>query len=159
MGLKRAVGFDRMWTHSVGRRTTTSDGATNGVRGLFVVAVEGWAVRLVHEGTGGRRRLASDVDVAESRLAQGRGLMFRRSIPDDYALVFPFGAVGRRSLHMLFVPFPIDAVWLVDDEVTKVKRLHAWWGIGWGRADCVVELPAGAANVVEPGDRVVLEDD
>jgi uncharacterized membrane protein (UPF0127 family) len=115
-------------------------------------------VRLVHERAGDRQRLASDVDVAESRLAQGRGLMFRRSIPDDYALVFPFGSVGTRSLHMLFVPFSIDALWLVDDEVTKVKRLQAWRGVGWGRADCVVELPAGAAHAVEPGDRVFLDD-
>jgi uncharacterized membrane protein (UPF0127 family) len=115
-------------------------------------------VRLVHERADERRTLASAVDVAESRLAQGRGLMFRRSVPDDYALVFPFGEADSRSLHMLFVPFPIDAVWLVDGEVTKVKRLHAWRGIGWGRADCVVELPAGAADVVEPGDRIRLDD-
>jgi uncharacterized membrane protein (UPF0127 family) len=115
-------------------------------------------VRLVHERDGGRETLATTVDVAESRLAQGRGLMFRRSIPDSYALVFPFDAAGTRSLHMLFVPFDIDAVWLVDGEVTKVKRLRAWRGIGWGRGDCVVELPAGAADGVERGDRLRLDD-
>ena len=116
-------------------------------------------MRLVHDRDGTTTTLASAVEVAESRLAQARGLMFRRSIPDDYALVFPFDGVGSRSLHMVCVPFPIDAVWLRDDEVTKTKRLRAWTGLGWGRGDCVVELPAGAADAVEAGDHVRLVDD
>ena len=105
------------------------------------------------------RLLASDVDVAQSRLAQARGLMFRRSIPEEYALVFPFDGVEARTLHMLFVPFAIDAVWLVDDEVTRRKRLAPFIGIGRGTADTVIELPAGAADGVAVGDAVVLEDD
>jgi hypothetical protein len=54
------------------------------------------------------------------------------------------------------VPFPIDALWLVDGEVTRRKRLSAWTGLGWGTADTIVELPAGAARGVEPGDAVRL---
>ncbi|WP_284012320.1 DUF192 domain-containing protein [Halobaculum litoreum] len=100
--------------------------------------------------------LADDVDVADSLLSRTRGLMFRRSVPDDYALVFRFETADSRSLHMLFVPFAIDAVWLVEGEVTKVKRLRPWVGLGWGTADTVVELPAGAADGVEPGDSVEL---
>ncbi|UIP00472.1 DUF192 domain-containing protein [Halobaculum sp. CBA1158] len=103
------------------------------------------------------RVLAADAEVADSALSQARGLMFRRSIPDDYALVFPFDEVDSRSLHMLFVPFAIDAVWLVEGEVTQVKRLRPWIGLGWGTADAVVELPAGAADGVEPGDTVEIE--
>jgi len=72
--------------------------------------------------------------------------MFRRSIPDDYALVFPFDAPDIQWLHMLFVPFAIDALWLVDGEVQKTKRLAPFVGLGRGRADTVVELPAGAAD-------------
>ena len=98
--------------------------------------------------------LADEVDVADSLVSQTRGLMFRRSVPDDYALVFRFDEADSRSLHMLFVPFPIDAVWLVEGEVTKVKRLRPWIGVGWGTADTVVEVPAGAADDVEPGDTV-----
>ena len=60
---------------------------------------------------------------------------------------------------MLFVPFAIDAVWLVDDEVTRRKRLAPFVGIGRGTADTVIELPAGAADGVAVGDAVVLEDD
>jgi hypothetical protein len=114
-------------------------------------------VRVVHRTGGKRRVLATHVEVADGPLSRARGLMFRRSVPDDYALWFRFDRPARRSLHMLFVPFAIDAVWLVDDEVTTVRRLAAWRGLGRGTADAVLELPAGAADGVEPGDRVVVE--
>lgn len=80
--------------------------------------------------------------------------MFRRSAPVDSALVFPFRRVGTRRLHMLFVPFDIDAVWTADGEVTNVTRLSAWTGTGAGRADVVYELPADAAEAVAVGDQV-----
>jgi uncharacterized membrane protein (UPF0127 family) len=114
-------------------------------------------VRLVHRPeSGGETALASDVDVARSTLEQARGLMFRRSVPDDYALVFPFDETDAHWLHMLFVPFAIDAVWLVDGEVTAKKRLAPFVGLGRGRADTVVELPAGAADSVAVGDELRL---
>jgi uncharacterized membrane protein (UPF0127 family) len=121
------------------------------------------SVRLVHRrgppDDRTERLLASDVDVARSRLAQARGLMFRRSIPEEYALVFPFDGVESRTLHMLFVPFAIDAVWLVDDEVTATARLSPFVGLGRGDADTVVELPTGAADAVAVGDEVVISGD
>ena len=105
-----------------------------------------------------RRVLGDDVDVARSTVEQARGLMFRRSIPDGYALVFPFDGVDSRWLHMLFVPFSIDALWLVDGEVTAKARLAPFVGLGRGRADTIVELPAGAADSVAVGERVGLVD-
>ena len=96
--------------------------------------------------------------MADSLLGKARGLMFRRSIPDEYALVFPFGRPVTRGLHMMFVPFDIDAVWLVDERVERVKRLRAWRGYGRGRGAVVLELPAGAADGVDPGDEVVVVD-
>ena len=114
-------------------------------------------MRVVHETDKTKRVLATDVDVADGLLSQGLGLMFRRSIPDDYALVFPFGRTTKRGLHMLCVPFDIDAVWVVDGEVQAVKRLSAWTGHGRARADTVVELPAGAADGVEAGDTIRFE--
>jgi hypothetical protein len=114
-------------------------------------------VRVVHVVDGDERTLASDVEVADGLLSKGVGLMFRRSIPDDYALVFPFSKTRKRGLHMVCVPFDIDAVWLVDDEVQQVKRLSAWTGHGRARADMVIEMPAGAADYVETGDTVRVE--
>ncbi|GGJ11815.1 hypothetical protein GCM10008995_22130 [Halobellus salinus] len=111
-------------------------------------------MQLEHRADGTRRTLAADVEVVDTFLSRARGLMFRRSIPDDYALVFEFDDADDRDLHMVFVPFDIDAVWIVEGAVTARKRLPAWRGLGEAVADTVVELPAGAAAGVEPGDRV-----
>lgn len=120
-------------------------------------------MRLVHypaeSGDDYSETLATTVDVADSLVSQARGLMFRRSVPDDYALAFPFESTKTRDLHMLFVFFPIDAVWVVDDVVQRVERLHPWRSFARERADLIVELPAGAAADVESGDRLVLTDD
>ena len=80
--------------------------------------------------------------------------MFRRSVPDDYALVFRFDDADKRDLHMVFVPFDLDAVWVVDGEVEATERLRAWRGLGAAVADTVIELPVGAAADVAVGDAV-----
>ena len=113
-------------------------------------------MRLEHHVDGTRQTLATDVEIVDTFLSRARGLMFRRSIPDDYAMVFRFDAVDTRDLHMVFVPFDLDAVWVVDGEVTATKRLRAWRGLGAADADTVIELPAGAASAVDVGDTVQL---
>lgn len=115
-------------------------------------------MRLVHDpADGDPSALATAIDTADSTVAKMRGLMFRRSVPDDYALVFRFDAVEPCDVHMLFVPFPIDALWLVDDEVQRTERLSAWTGIAKADADTLIELPAGTADDVAVGDTVRLE--
>jgi hypothetical protein len=116
-------------------------------------------VRLVHEHDGQTRVLASTVDTADTLLSQMRGLMFRRSIPEDYALVFRFDEVGMRDVHMLFVPFPIDVLWIVAGEVVRTEELSPWTGLAKADADMLVELPAGAAADVAVGDAVRLAED
>jgi uncharacterized membrane protein (UPF0127 family) len=118
-----------------------------------VVPPRSVGVRVVHEAEA-PRTLADHVKVAGSVVARARGLTFRRSVPDSYAMVFPFRHADTRRLHMVFVPFPLDAVWTVDGEVTAVERLSAWTGYGAARADRVYELPAGGADGVAVGDRV-----
>ena len=112
----------------------------------------------VREGDSQQSVLATTVDLADSLLSQIRGLMFRGSIPDDYALAFRFGTAKTRDVHMLFVFVPIDAVWVVDGGVQRVERLRPWRGFAREECDLLVELPAGAADGVEPGDRLVLEE-
>ncbi|GAB3675063.1 DUF192 domain-containing protein [Halopiger thermotolerans] len=117
-------------------------------------------MQLVHRPENGSSTvLATTVDFADSVLSQLRGLMFRRSIPDDYALAFRFESVETQDVHMLFVFFPIDVVWLVDGTVQRVERLRPWLGFERAEADTIVELPAGAADDVEPGDRLLLVGD
>jgi hypothetical protein len=115
--------------------------------------------RIVHRRDDDARVLATDVTVADSFLAKARGLMFRRSFPEGSALVFPFGSAAPRTLHMICVPFDIDAVWLRAGRVEQVARLSAWTGFGRAAADAVIELPAGAADGVREGDAVRVDDE
>jgi uncharacterized membrane protein (UPF0127 family) len=97
-------------------------------------------VRVVHETPGGEEVLATRVETAEGLLAKMRGLRFRRSLPEGFALVFPFDRAGRRDVDMLFVPFAIDVLWLVDGRVERTERLRPWVGFAIARADTLVEL-------------------
>ncbi|PSQ24358.1 DUF192 domain-containing protein [Halobacteriales archaeon QS_8_65_32] len=115
-------------------------------------------MRIVHRSDGTSRTLADRVERVESWFAKGRGLMFRRSVPEDYALVFGFDRVANRRLHMVCVPFPIDAVWLRGERVERVECLSAWTGRGAARADTVIEFPTGAAAAVAVGDHLVVEE-
>jgi len=111
-------------------------------------------------GDGERHVLATNVEYADSLLTQTRGLMFRSpaSFPEGRALVFPFDRAKTRDVHMLFVRFPIDVLWLLDGQVQRVERLRPWTGFARERADTIIELPAGTAAEIAAGDRVVLED-
>jgi uncharacterized membrane protein (UPF0127 family) len=108
--------------------------------------------------TEGGAVLADEVEVARGFVSRAVGLMLRPTLPDGYALVFEFGRERRVGIHTLFVRFPIDVVFLdTEGAVVAVDRLRPWLGYASERAATVVELPAGAADGVEEGDRLVLE--
>lgn len=122
-------------------------------------------MRIVHDPDGAARDLATTVETADTTGEQMRGLMFRSSLPEEYALVFRFGeppwwtiaTLERyRSVHMLFVRVALDVVWLREGRVVQVKTLAPWRGFGTAKADTVVELPAGAAEGVAVGDAVEI---
>ncbi len=108
-------------------------------------------MRVVHEDDD---VLATKIEVADSLLETLRGLRFRRSFPDDHALIFRFDSAGRRDVDMLLVPFPIDVIWLIDGRVERVDTLRAWLDLAIARADTLVELPAGTAADVSRGDTI-----
>lgn len=132
-------------------------------------------MRVVHEqddivgedGSSNRRTLATEVEIADSLLSTGKGLMFRSNLPEDYALVMEVGGHGlvpftsgppRQFVHMLFVRVPLDVVWLDGDEVTRVARMKPWRSVAMARADRILEFPAGNADGVDIGDTVRVED-
>jgi hypothetical protein len=102
------------------------------------------------------RTLAERVEVADTALAKARGLMLRR-LPADGALVFSFGVARARTVHTLLVPAPIDVVWTVGGEVVRVETMRAWFDLARATADRLIELPAGAADGVDPGDTLAVE--
>jgi uncharacterized protein len=94
--------------------------------------------------------LAGRVELADSFGARFRGLMGRPSLPPGGGLWL----TGTSNIHMFFMRFPIDAVFVARPEADGSRRvvavcagLRPWTGIVWYArgADACLELPAGAA--------------
>ena len=101
--------------------------------------------------------IAERVELAESAFAKARGLMFRTRF--DHALIFDVGRESRlgASIHMLFVFFPIDVVYLDKDKrVVDIRENVRPWTFNVTpkkAARWFVELPAGKViqKGIEPG--------
>ena len=90
--------------------------------------------------------IASDMEFARSITSQTLGLMFRKNIKNDYALVFEMRKPKRVSLHMLFVKFPIDVLFLDDSKtITKIAQLNPWTGRASSgeKIKYIIEMPHG----------------
>ena len=103
--------------------------------------------------------IAGEVELATSMWARFMGLMGRRALPDGHALYIR----PCNSIHMFFMRFPIDAVFLdADGRVLRIyARLRPWRLTRIvRRSKSVVELPAGAlaAASVTLGDVLKLVD-
>jgi uncharacterized membrane protein (UPF0127 family) len=93
-------------------------------------------------------------ELAETFWPKFRGLMGRSSLPADEGMLFrPAG-----SIHMFFMRFPIDVVFCDRDlRVVKVVRgLKPWRTAAARRAKVTIELAAGAAAGLEPGDQLQI---
>ena len=98
------------------------------------------------------------LEVAKSFFARGMGLMGRARLPENGGLLID----DCNGIHMMFMRFPIDAVF-VDKKGVVVKtyeRLLPWIGMVpfvW-RADKVAELPVGTIrrHVIKPGDQLLV---
>jgi uncharacterized protein len=95
--------------------------------------------------------------VADSAWTRSKGLLGRVSLDEDEGILLrPAG-----SIHMFFMRFPIDAVFL--DRDLRVLRIAAdvrpWRMASKRGAKAVLELPAGRCARVglREGDRLVLE--
>ena len=108
--------------------------------------------------------LAGHVELADLFGARFRGLMGRASLAPGGGMWL----TGTSNIHMFFMRFPIDAVFLgrpAADGTRRVVAVHAnlrpWIGIVWYArgADGCLELRAGTAEATgtRPGDIVILE--
>ena len=83
--------------------------------------------------------------IRESILGKAVGLMFHRRL-DDTAMVFPLKKEEIVSLHMLFVFFPIDVLYL-DSEKKVVKIKESLKPFTFynpkNKAVYIIELPKG----------------
>ena len=113
-------------------------------------------MRAVHEKTG--KVLAEELEVERSFIGRTAGLMFRQRLDPGQGMWI----VPCNGIHMMFMNFAIDAVFLDRKErVKKVyRKLPAWWGVVWfvWGAESVLELPSGSTADIDlqRGDQILL---
>ena len=98
------------------------------------------------------RVLADSLESADSLWAKFRGLMGRADLPVDAGLWLP----GSNGIHMMFMNFAIDCVFVGDpsgdDGARLVVSVHravpAWRGVVWyvRGAHGTLELPVGTID-------------
>ncbi len=99
--------------------------------------------------------LVPRLEVAETVWETTVGLLGRAELAPGGGLLLP----GCRSIHMFFMRFPIDAVFLDDTGVVRrvAARLRPWRLAWCPEARDTLELSAGAAaERFRPGQRVRL---
>src|SRR6476646_11016130 len=97
-------------------------------------------------------------EMPESSFGRMRGLLGRSGLEPGSGMLID----AAPSVHMFFMRFPIDVVFL-DRDWTVVRVVHAlkpWRVAGARRAVAALELPAGAAREagLEEGDVLVLDE-
>lgn len=101
--------------------------------------------------------LASELEVARSFAERSQGLLGRSGLkPDTGLLIDPCS-----SIHMWFMRFPIDVVFLdKKNRVVGLRRNLKPWGMAWSwRGAKTIELPVGiiAATRTQVGDIVAFQ--
>jgi len=114
------------------------------------------ALRLVHPSSG--RVLVERLEVPGTSFGRGLGLMFRQDLPAGEGMWI----TPCNSIHMFFMRFAIDAVFL--DKRLRVVRIYPglrpWRVVPFVfRAHSVLELPAGAVDglPLERGEPLSIE--
>lgn len=101
--------------------------------------------------------LTEDCQIADSFFSRFMGLMGKKTLKQGTGLLIK----PCNSIHMLFMRFPIDAVFLGSENkiVYIIKGIKPWrLSPLISKAHCVLELPAGTieSSLTEVGDRLEL---
>ena len=102
-----------------------------------------------------KKVLAQQIKLCRSVLSKAKGLMFtRESFVRENALVFEFGKAMTQSLHMFFVFYTIDILFLDDKKkVVEIKQDFRPFTIYTSKrkARYVVELPRSTVKGTRTG--------
>ena len=109
----------------------------------------------------GETVIVNRIECLNTIISQSRGLMFRKEL-EDTALLFILKRPERVNIHMLFVFFPIDILFLDEDRrVAETGRLNPFTGLKRSKTKIsyVVELPAGIIekHSIKAGDKLTLK--
>lgn len=106
--------------------------------------------------------LSSEIELADSFWSRFLGLMGRSSLPAGRGLWL----TGTGSIHMLFMRFPIDAIFLGQRApggsrpiLAIRENLRPWIGLVWlvRGAQICLELPAGRGAAFSVGDQLIYD--
>ncbi len=88
--------------------------------------------------------ISSDAKVAKTFIERLVGLLNRKSLPPEEALIF----YNVSSIHMFFMRFPIDVVFLDSNmQVIRIcQNLKPWRLASCLKAAITIELPNGRAE-------------
>jgi uncharacterized membrane protein (UPF0127 family) len=89
--------------------------------------------------------IARTVELSRTILSQALGLMFRKNIPSDYSMIFIMEKPSSVGIHMLFVFFSIDVIFLDEEKRIKgLSSLKPWLGFKTMKnVRYVIEMKAG----------------
>lgn len=107
----------------------------------------------------GKKVLMNKVKFASNSWERTKGLMFEDKKKFNYALVFdfPFESKIGTSLHMLFVFFPIDVLFLnKDQKIVDKATLNPFIPNYTPKkaAKFVIEMPKGKTRTAKIGQKV-----
>lgn len=94
--------------------------------------------------------------ICRDLFSKSLGLMFSKR-RKDFALVLAFDEEKRISLHMLFVFYPIDVLFLnKNGKIVEIKKNFKPFTVYTGirRAKYAVELPCGIINKTKLNDKI-----
>lgn len=135
-----------------GAQAQAPEAAVHPVSGLAVVPLTV---------TSGEDRHQFAVEVADTREAQARGLMFRTELGDFEGMIFPYDGIRAQGFWMKNTPIPLDIIFIGPDRrisniaaMTEPYSLESVYSVGPVLG--VLELRGGRAGElgIEPGDLV-----
>ena len=102
--------------------------------------------------------IASHVEIAQDPLTRMKGLLGRRDLPPNNALVI----TQCQSIHMFFMTFPIDVIFCDrQDQVVGLSPGIKPFCLSpvFFKASYAIELPAGSitASKTQLGDRLKIQ--
>ena len=105
--------------------------------------------------------IANKTKECKTILSKAKGLMLTKK-KEDEGLVFTFNTEQKWGIHMLFVFYPIDVLWLdKNKEVVDLREELKPFILSAKpkkEASYIIELPAGTINKTktEIGDKIIF---
>ena len=102
------------------------------------------------------------LEVAADEASRAHGLMERDAMPADHGMIFVFPDETPRNFWMHHTRFPLDIIYA--DRVGRVVSVHTMRPYDDGNtpsegpAQYAIELSAGKAAAVKPGDTLTIPD-